>query len=264
MKFKCKISDLETICKLVKAKGKNIDGKDYVAIPDVLINVLKPQTLSLKAMDIQGTFAVSIDYKIDEVSEEGQLPIGDIENFEQFLSRFVPTDEIFVSTTQNKIIIERMDPKKISRIPMGRLEDIWSRNAPPLDKLKRTDIGFDSGKLNYNLSMIVDAEKIKDIIEDGNVVKQRILPWRIDGNKLFISIGSETSGEFEVEVTFESGTFGKTSTAFGNGIDNIFANLSGKVKIFLPDNVEITPLIVEQVSDKFTYLAILAPYPNKE
>lgn len=264
MKFKCKISDLETICRLAKAKGKNIDGRDYVAIPDVLINAFSPNKLSIKAMDIQGTFALSIDYKVDEVSEEGQLPIGDIENFEQFLTRFVPTDEIFVSTTQNKIVIERVEPKKVSRIPMGRIEDILSRNAVPLDKLQRTDKGFDSGKLNYNLSMIVDAEKIKGIIEDGNVVKQRILPWRIDGNKLYISIGSETSGEFEVEVTFESGTFGKTSTAFGNGIDNIFANLSGKVKIFLPDNVEISPLIVEQVTDKFNYLAILAPYATKE
>ncbi len=56
----------------------------------------------------------------------------------------------------------------------------------------------------------------------------------------------------------------KTQSSFGNGLDNIFSNLQGKVKIYLGDNVELTPLCVEQETENFKYLALLAPYALRD
>lgn len=270
-KFKCKISDLETIVRLTESKGKNIDGKEYQALMDCLI-VASDNTLSVKGMDIQHTFAMQLTYKNIDTIEAGELPIGDLSNFSAILGRFNPLDEIVVYTQENKIFIERESPKKIAKIPLVAQEAIASIPVPPIDNLKRTTDGYPTtGKTNLNTKIVINAEQITSIFEDGNVIKERIIPWKLEEGKLKVSIGSETFGSFETELIPESIEYSnispvqsKTQTAFGNGLDNIFSNLSGKLKIYLADAVDITPLCVEQETEKFTYLALLAPYAMRD
>ena len=266
MKLKCKISDLQTLCQLTSLKGKSIEGKECRALLDCLIDVSNKK-LTVKAMDIQGTFALKFEYFNIEILEDGPLPIGDLEKFESFLSRFNSSDEITLSTFENKIVIERVLPHKIARIPLADVQSLNSKEAPILDKLKYTESGFpQTDKTHFNLSMIINAEEIKSIFDDGNVVKQRVLPWTISDEKLHVSIGSQEYGEFESEIGITDISNDatkpcphKTKTTFGTGLDNIFSNLSGKVKIYLPDESELSPLIVEQQCDNYRFFAILAP-----
>ncbi len=266
MKIKCKISDLETICRLTSLKGKNIDGKDYRAIMDCLMTASTGK-LSIQAMDIQHSFAIKLDYSIAEILEEGPLAVGDIEIFEKFLQRFNPDDVVTVSTEGNKILIEREAPKKSARLPLADISSINSKDAPPIANLEFSKYGYPkSSKMYYNLSMIIDADAIKSIFEDGNLVKQRIIPWKIKDSKLSVAIGGE-QGSFESEVALaelqndpEKPGLQTTATAFGNGLDNIFANLTGKIKIYLADEVEVCPLAVAQETDKYKFFALLAPY----
>jgi hypothetical protein len=255
----------------VSLQGRNIDGKSYRAILDCLVNAT--DYLTVKAMDLQGSFAIHLLYNIPQIIEQGQLPIGDIEKFESFLGRFDINDEVTVSTQGNKIVIERESPKKIARIPMAAHESILSKNAIIIDKLTWSDLHFPiTGKTHYNLAATIKAEDVTSLFDDGNVLKQRILPWRIDNNILYMKIGTETAGEFETEIQLEDlkrdesihSVSPRTSTAFGNGLDNIFSNLSGKVTIFLQAEVEICPLVVKQESEKYNFLALLAPYVVKE
>jgi hypothetical protein len=257
----------------VSLKGKNIQGKDYRAILDCLATVDQGK-LIIQAMDIQGTFAVKLEYQLDKLSpiEAGTLPIGDIEHFEEFLARFETSNDVTVSIEGNKIVIERTLPHKIARIPMADISTITSKETPALTKLQFSQYGFPTaGKTSLNLSITIDAESIKNIFEDGNVIKQRILPWKVDNNQLRVSIGSEQFGEFETEVALEDlqsdpekPGLKHTQAAFGNGLDNIFANLSGKVKIFLADEVENGIMVVTQETDKYKFLAMLAPHATKE
>ena len=268
MKIKCRISDLETICRLVSSKGKNIYGKDYRAIMDCLLTASRTNKLAVQAMDIQGTFAIKLEYSIDIVDEEGPLPIGDLEKFNEFLQRFNPEDLVTVFTEGNKIVIQRDAPKKTAKLPLADASAIASKDVPPLEKLEFSQYGYPkTSKMHYNLSMIIDADAIKNIFEDGNVIKERILPWKIKDSKLCVSIGSEQFGSFETEVPLEALQNDPekpgqktTATAFGNGLDNIFSNLSGKVKIFLADEVDICPLVVSQDTPKYKFFALLAPY----
>jgi len=269
MKIKCRIFDLETLCKLVSLKGKNIDGKDYRAILDCLIDAKYTNKLRVQAMDIQGTFAIHLDYNVDIVEQEGPLAIRDIEEFEGFLQRFNPDDLVTLYTDGNKIVIERDSPKKTARIPLADIASIASKEAPPIEKLEFSQYGYPkSSKVHYNLSMVINAEAITNIFEDGNVIKQRILPWKIKDNKLSVSIGSEQQGSFETEVALEELQNDpekpgqkQTMTAFGNGLHNIFSNLTGKVKIYLMDeSTEVHPLAVSQDTAKYKFFALLAPY----
>jgi hypothetical protein len=268
-KFKCKISDLETISRLVSSKGKNIEGKEYQAITDCLIEASEGK-LTVKVMDIQRTFAVGLEYKNIDVSEAGQLPIGDLSNFTTFLQRFEPQDEVTVYTVENKIFIERESPKKVGKLPLVAVEALSSHPAPPLNDLKRSVNGFPAtGKMPLDLEISIEAETFSSIFEDGNAIKERILPIKVEDDKLKISIGSEVYGSFETELIPESvrvdslespAVAAKTQSSFGNGLDNIFSNLQGKIKIYMGNNTDMTPLCVQQDTDKFKYIALLAPY----
>jgi hypothetical protein len=268
-KFKCKISDLETITRLVSSKGKSIDGKEYQAITDCLITAIDNR-LSVRAMDIQHTFAVGLDYKNIIVEEPGDLPIGDLSNFATFLQRFNPQDDVSVYIHENHIYIERENPKKIGKLPLVAVESIASLPATPIDTLKRTEKGYpDTGKMKLDVQISINAESISSIFEDGNAIKERILPIKIEDGKMKISIGSEIYGSFETELTpenikTENEAPAKTESSFGNGLDNIFSNLSGKIQIYLANNVDLTPLCIEQETDNFRYLALLAPYALRD
>lgn len=264
MKFKTTINDLSTIARLVASKGKNIDGKDYTAVLDCLLTLKTPDSLEVKAMDVQKSFAVQLNYKV-EVLEEGVLPIGDIMKFQEFLARFNPDDGVTVSIEGNKFLISRDSPKKTAKITLADISTINSKETPILDKLKWNEGFPDTGKVKFNFSAIINSIDVTNVIADGGVVKQRILPWKISNGKLQISVGSESEGWIESDVSLESNICTdevkkEVYTAFGNGIDNIFTNLDGKVKIYLTSAIESAPIVVEQVMPKFRFLAILAPY----
>jgi hypothetical protein len=261
-KFKCKISDLETICRFTSLKGKSeISGKEFRALMDALIVVTK-EGLKIEAMDVQKHIAIRLYHSVESVEEEGSLPIGSIEQFEQFIGRFNPDDLVEVSTVENLLIINRESPRKVARFPLGDISAINSKDAPIFAKFQSIDGFYKFSKLDYNLKFVVDAEKILAVIEDGEVVKQRIYPWNVADNKLVIKIDGGVAGEIETDIPLESveGKFKKASSGYAAGIDNLFSNLSGKVNIFMvDDSTEATPLIITQKTDKFEFLAILAP-----
>jgi hypothetical protein len=264
-KFKCKISDLQSLVKLVSSKGKNIDGKEYSAITDCIMDV-QSNSIVVKAMDIQHTFLVKVEYKNIDVLEQGQLPIGDLTNFASILTRFDPMDVVTLYTQENKLYIERAEPKKVAKLPLVSIDAISSSPATPLDGLKRSAAGYPAtDKIALNLKIVTNTENISSIFEDGNVIKERIIPIKVEQGKFKVAIGSEIYGSFETESTADlvvgdGETIGSTESSFGNGLDNIFSNLSGKVVIYLADKSTSTPLCVEQSTDSFNYLALLAPY----
>ncbi len=269
-KFKCKITDLENLCNLVSCKGKNIEGKEYRAILDCVINAIGGK-LIVKAMDMQRTFAVKVEQDA-VVEEEGQLSVGDLESFTKFLSRFLPTDEVTVSNETNRIVISRESPKKIARFPLAAFESINSKDATALDKISFSTAGYPTmGKSNFSLSLIANAESIKSVFEDGNLIQQRYIPLKVKDGKLSVSVKDDTLGEFESEINLDSiandpelPALKETNATFGNGFDNIFSNLSGKVTIYLIDGVTIGPIIVKQETEHYKFFALLAPYATTE
>ena len=270
-KFKCKVTDLENLCNLVSCKGKNIEGKEYSAILDCVVNAIGGK-LIVQAMDMQRTFGVKVEQNAT-VETEGQISIGDLGAFSKFLSRFLPTDEVTIYDETNRIVISRESPKKTAKFPLAAYESISSKDAIMFDKLvfsPSTNYPV-MGKANFNLSILVNAEFVKSMFEDGDLIKQRYIPIKVSGNKLSVSVKDDTLGEFETEIVPDAidsdpEHVGKKemSAMFGNGFDNIFSNLSGKVSVYLIDEVDASPLIVKQENSQFKFLAMLAPYVSVE
>lgn len=273
-KMSCKISVLEEICRLASLKGKNPQGKEYVAIPDFLLSVSNDKMVCVKAVDSKGAIAVDLAYKGINVLTPGVIPIGDVEKFVKYLSRFNSSDEVTVETTENRIILERKEPYKKATIPMASVDSISSnKNAEQiLSNFQKTETGFfKSKKTNLNIRLTLNADDIKSVIDDGEVVGQRIYPWQLAGNLLFIKVGSEQLGEIEtaipiikrdrdykpVEGEEDPGYYTKTSFAYG--VDNIFGNLSGEIQIYLANNAEVCPLILTKETDTYKLKILLAP-----
>lgn len=271
----CKISDLEEICRLVSLKGKNPQGKEFVAIPDFLMVVGNPSGsipvgVHVMAVDNKGAIAVDLDYPGIKWSKSGLVPIGDVEEFQRYLARFNSSDEITLSTTENKIIITRKAPYKVARIPMADVEALTTSKGADqiLQNFKRTEAGyFQSKKTHLNLRLTLNADDIKNVIDDGEAVKQRIYPWKLENGKLSIKVGTEQLGEIEsdikVVVDEVEGSI-KTKASFAYGIDNIFGNMSGEVQVYLQNNVTVCPLILTQKTDKYSLKILLAPVTVEE
>jgi len=264
--FQCKVSDLVELCQTVSLKGRDLKGKEHLAIPDFLLTV-NPENLEVKAVDSKGALAVNLTYKIKAIIP-GIIPIGDVEKLLEYLSRYNSSDDITVSTTENKLVITRKTPLKVSRIPLASLETITTSKGADaiLQNFQPTPTGyFASKKTTWNLKLTLKAEDVSEVIEDGEVVKQRIYPWKLD-NGLTINVGTEQLGEIETSIPIKemSGdipepSLVRTKTSFAYGIDNIFSNLSGDVKVFLVNGVDSCPIILQKTTDKYNLTIFLAP-----
>ena len=154
MKIKCKISDLQTIVKLVSLKGKDMEGKESAAVEDCILTAAGGK-ITVSVMDVQGTFGVKLDYKLIDIQEEGSMPIGDIEMFIKFLQRFSSSDVITMYTSENRIVIERENPKKTAKLPLVSEESIVAKAASIFSTFKRDVNGYPSGKSLWNLMLMM-------------------------------------------------------------------------------------------------------------
>ena len=266
MKIKCKISDLQTIVKLVALKGKDMEGKEYAAVEDCVLTAAAGK-LTVAVMDVQSTFGAKVDYKLVEIQEEGQLPIGDLETFAKFLSRFNSSDVVTVYNDENRVVIQRETPKKVAKLPLVSLESITTKDAPVFSNFKSDVNGYPvTAKSLWNLKFTLNADSVTSLFDDGDLIKQRILPWKVANSKLEMSIVDEVQGSFETEVALDSiesnpAKVGKQSTLvhFGRGVDNIFSNLSGNVTVYMVDDFAQAPIVITQSGEAFDFLAMIAP-----
>ena len=262
--IKIKISDLRELCQLVSLEGKDVKGKQIMPISEFLINATEGN-LQVEAIDKGNHLAIETSYKAT-VTVPGIVTIGDVAGFQGFLDRFGSTDEIVLSTTENKIILTRASPKKIAKIPMASPESLEKKDAKIfLDRFKKgLDGYFASSKSNFGVKITVDASAVKSVIDDGEAVHQRVYPWSLKPEGLTVKVGTEQSGEIETDVVVKKlekidDNAVNVQTAYAYGIDNVFGNVTGDVIISLINGVGSCPMIVEKSTEKYSLKIVLAP-----
>ena len=114
--------------------------------------------------------------------------------------------------------------------------------------------------------MELNANDVTALFDDGDLIKQRILPWKVEDSKLKVAIVDEVMGSFESEIALASiesnpdkAGAKKTLVHFGRGIDNVFSNLSGAVDVYMMDDNVQGPIVVEQSGEAFDFIAMIAP-----
>jgi hypothetical protein len=261
-KFKTTINDLQQICRMASLKGTNEQSeKEYDAMMDMLLVV--GDTLEVASISALKELMVKINYKA-EILEKGEIAIPSIDTFEKFLGRFNPSDTVTVSVDVNKVVIERETPKKIARMPIGAVESLTSSEGVKkfLDNFVKTDGVWVAKGIPYNLTVTFDVGALKEVIEDGDVVKQRVYPFIVDKDVGFkISIGNEENGTITTFITTKSITNKEdtpTRTAYASGIDNLFSAVAGEVQVHMVAG-GYNPLILEQHTEKYDFIGLLAP-----
>jgi hypothetical protein len=269
--IKCKVSELLEICEIATLKGRNLQGKEYTAVPEFVIDALIQEVpkLSITAANTDNTLTFKLDYNISQVQEAGEIPIGDVKKLMEYLGTFSTKDEVTLRTTENKVIIERETPKKVARIPLTAISNIDSTiiGKDQFKKFTLTPSGYPkSAKSHLNLKINLNAKEIKEVVEGGEVVNQRIYPFNISSGIFTVKVGSEQTGEIETTIggaTFESDpekVGSKTAkTCFAGGLDNIFGNLDGAVTLYILDDADISPMYIAKDTPKYTFRAFLAP-----
>lgn len=257
-KFKCKISDLNTICKMASMSGTNvISGKEYDAMEDMLLTV--GDNIEILAISALKELMVKINYKV-EVIEKGEIAISDIRTFEKFLGRFSPNDDVTVSVADNKVVITRETPRKVARMPIGDSSTIQSTNGVKnIGRFSKVGEAWTNGKDDYGLAITFNIEKLQEVIEDGDVVKQRVYPFVIKNDEFSISIGSEESGVIETTIpTKQIANAKDTRTAYASGIDNLVNAINGEVTLYMVAGGS-HPFILEKHTQDYDFVGLLAP-----
>ena len=270
--IKAKISDLLELNEILSMTGVDQKGKRYSVIPDYLIEAKKDsylveqkepnaQFLQVEAIDIRKALTLKMQFNKVEVVEAGQIPIGDAEKFGKFLSRFNASDEVTLKTSGNNLVISRVSPAKVARYKLADLESLTTTKGASvmLAKFPFVDGYPKSEKTHLNLKLTVKVDKMKEVILDGETVGQRIYPLTVEGSKATMKVGSATLGEIETDVEASMEKEGNVRTAFAYGLDNVFSGLSGEVTIYAEDKSESKPIMIQQKTDKFEILVLLAP-----
>ena len=263
VKFKCKIQDMLQVCKMASLKGTNdISGKEYLSMQDMILAV--DENVEVKSLSVLKEMMVKINYHVD-VIEKGQIPISDISMFVKFLQRFVPTDDVTISLVENKVVIERESPKKVARMITTSPENIVaSQGTSQMEKYHKNADGYwTNDKMLFNLKIDFDAQEMRNVIGDGDLISQRVYPFVVKDSKFSVPLSSSTYGDMESEIALSSiktseASWVDTRTAYAAGLDNLFSALSGNVSLYLITGGYF-PLLLEQHSEKYDFIALLAP-----
>ncbi len=260
MKMVCKVSDLQNIITLVSSPGTGSDGKSSVLIPNFLMDV--QDKIYVKALGGNKSLFVNLEYKPDgEIIEKGSIPVGSVEVLQNYLSRFSSDSKVEVTKTSGKLTIKSLEgDEKTATLPIVHESHIESIEGTSiiLEKYKMIDgvmQNTDKGIKLETKVVIQEAEKVKEVIDDADIVPPpKFFTLTIDENVMG-QVGSEETGIIKTKIPATI-LQGKCKVSYSKGLDNIFTALKGSVMIFTNNNA---PLWVVKEEPNYKVEYFLAP-----
>lgn len=256
VKINCKVANIKEVFKLIKLEGKDPDGSTVSMIENCLL-VAKDGKITTLALSKTQTVIAFIEYKKIDIITEGEIPIGSIDIFLDYLKRFENDDVVTIETTENKINILRANPKKIANIPMTAKENIDDslRAEGIKDSIKEVDGVMKFRDTEMTAKMKVNAHHIKQVLDDGSVVSlSRKYPISI-GEEVICKVGDDRSGMIETTIPVETKE-GTATSSYAAGIDNVFNSLSGNVDVYIAEH---GPMIVIKSDGDINVKYVIAP-----
>lgn len=251
MIVEAKKSDIETLVKLVELKGTLPDGKAG-PLNDFFLLVAKNGELRVVKPDVTASVMITVGLKRANIKDEGIMPVGDIQEFKDFLKRMGKNITI---SYDHKTITLFDGIKKSSFQATSEDIELFEQSI-----VKKTDDGFyematdASTKLGTTFEVMATA--LKSVSDDGNLVGVRVFPIDVSENGLKVSVGEPQSSVIESKIDIVNFQGAPTKSQYAYGFDNIFANIGGLVKVTLGEN---TPMVVEMEEGDLYFQAVIAP-----
>lgn len=251
-KFQTSKSEMTEFLNCVKLKGKTADGQVnlidecVIKVEDDFIQTAKPDT----------TMNTYINVKmLVDVEEDGEIPLGDLDEFEKQLKRMNGT--ISISLDGNFIIME--DSVKRFSIPCYSMKEEAVSNGP----VRKEDGVYKMGNIPFKTSFKINTKHLKEIVDDGDVLNIRI--FQIKASKEKVSIGVEEDKKGSVvypDLPVEDYKGEDIQIDLGFGFANMFSNIKGNVTFYITDGV---PMYFEtdETSD-LEIKGIIAPWVEED
>jgi len=262
VKIKGKVNDLKKICKLIRLSGKMPDGSSSALIDNFIMDCKPNNSIEVKVFGKTNSVMAILTYKKVITISEGEIPIGNIDEFEGYLGRFGNFDEITLEDVGNKLKMSRDVPKKVAFMPLTSKENIDDsiRAKDVVGKLQREGENWKFGNTKYDTFFIVNNSFMLEVLGDGDVQGlTRKYPISINNNNVTCKVGEETGGQIESQIPFikiNNKEQGEVKSVFMAGIDNVFKGLEDNVIVHLKSNA---PMIVEKKSEEYDVVYVIAP-----
>jgi len=261
VKLKTNVGSFLDLLKMVELEGKSPEGSTEVMINGCVLEC-KEGKVRITALAVIKAVLLDITYTGAVIEEEGNLPIGNLSEFLEYLQRFKNSDEVTIELEKaksNKILISRVFPKKIAHISSYDEETIdeYNNGKQALEKFTADEKTATFGSITYKSSVILGAENVKEMLDDGNVRNlTRDYPFEITPDGINCTVGDDTRGKIENFTLAKGNATDTVKSAFRSGIDNVFRNLSGDLVIFMENNA---PMVVVKVADNYIAKFVIAP-----
>jgi len=256
-KIQGKYKDLKAIFERLKLQGKDETKTSKPLIYNCILEC-KDNKIFCSVLNTSCTVLGQFEFGNIKVLEAGEIPIGNLQEFSEFINKFKCEEEITIETTENEIYIIRDKPKKTAKLAMISKEHIEDsiRAVEALSKLKVSETQVIFNDLKLENKFVFDSKFMKEALDDGNISSiSRIFRFNFSEKGINCLIGRTTENKIESEIALISGK-GKCKVLFQQGIDNVFSNVSGNVTVFVSEDSPMF-VIAEDAISKSKY--VIAP-----
>jgi len=256
-KIQAKSQDFKILFEKIKLQGKDETKCSKPLIYNCILNC-KDNKVTTSLLNSSCTVFGEFEFKTIKVLEEGNISIGNIQEFSEYINKFAGENEITIETTENEILIKRDSPKKVAKLNLTSetyIEDS-NRAIEILSKLIIEEEKVIFNEVILDKKFIVDCKNIKEALDDGNISSiTRVFKFDFTENKINCLIGENTENRIETEIPISSGN-GNCKNIFRQGIDNVFSNISGEVKIYISED---SPMFVSSEDNFCKSKFVIAP-----
>lgn len=255
-----KYKDLKIIFEKLQLQGKDESRCSKPLIYNVKL-ICGNNKISCSVLNNSCTVLGFFEFLNIKIVEEGTLAIGNIQEFVEFLSKFAGEEEILIETSENKLIITKVNSKKnkkayLNLIAEEHLDDS-NRAEEALKKLVITETFVKFNDVELKNKFIVKTSDIKEMLDDGNISTfTRVFELDFTNKIIKCLIGKRTESNIENEIPVIQG-IGSCKCFFNQGIDNVFNSINPEnVTIFIEKDAPMCVISDEEhIKSKF----VIAP-----
>ena len=168
--------EMKEILDKVRMKGTDTDGEKVSLIKDVVLTFEDGQ-VEVKVLDGMQSVWCHLRKDFNEINEEGEIHLGSIKDFNEYLSRFGESVVVSQQADEdgNRIYFEDENDKRGSITATDR-EHIASKNGTEEFPFEYdTEAGYPTSEITGPIEPFFEtqASEIKSILKDGDTTQVR-------------------------------------------------------------------------------------------
>jgi len=227
--------EMKEILEKAKMRGTDTDGEKVSLVGDAILSFDEEENrVQVKVFDGMRSVWGNIRRQFGDIRTGGDLVIGDIKDFLKYLDRFGEevTIEQRETETEERLFFSDQSGKRGS-IPATDEDHIASADRVdelPFEYDEEKEVPIRGQDNPIEPYFKTEASEIQSIIEDGDTTQVREYPITLEDGEVEVRVGDD---EGWIENTINAEGEGVSASLYAYGMDNVFSQLSGEVKVHI-------------------------------